>query len=61
MIKNQHPQYINRSVCEFYMIFIILRMAIKKESRKLIPKIMFYKHDQNQVLEMFISMKIDAE
>ena len=59
-------QYINGSVCEFYMRFMILRMAIKKstsseKSRKLVPNIVCCENNQNQVMEPFISMKIDAE
>ena len=57
-------QYINRSVCEFYMLFMILRMPIKKAHHQTNQENWFRRScfvNQNQVLELFISMKIDAE
>ena len=54
-----------KSVCEFYILVISLRMSIKKSHHEKTQEtdsiIVISDNDQNQVLETCISMKFDAE
>ena len=66
ILSEFNVQYINGSVFEFYTLFIILRMHIKKSYHGRIKKtnseqIVISEKKQNQKLETLIAITIDAE
>ena len=57
---------VHRSVCEFYVPFLIVRIPIKKayherNRKKTGSRIVISENTQNEVLETFIDIKMDAE